>query len=163
MTRSWLRIEHLLAAVPLLAVAWQTYQVLMRIPGQEMFIGPPQTITNYVLVSQLAQFMHWVILLLPGYLMHYFLRAIGRWRPVACTIHAIITAFIVAGLSLGSEAATSVAPGWHTTIYPPAFPGFGGFIRWINIAFWLTQAIFIVYGLVIIQQWKKVNGCENRT
>jgi hypothetical protein len=98
--------------------------------------------------------VQWVFMLLPAYLMHYFLRSIHRRNKVVCFIHAVATAIVILYWVLMADYATSTVPGWHTTIYPPQFPGF---YFWFNILFWLMQVLFILHGLIIIHKWKK-NG-----
>ena len=98
--------------------------------------------------------MNWLFILLSGYLVHYFLRTINRTNKAVAIAHVIITMILVV-FAGNDHVATSIVPGWHTTIWAPASFGFlTGMAPWPGILFWIVQLLFIAYGIFIIRRWR---------
>jgi uncharacterized membrane protein len=55
--------------------------------------------------------------------------------------------------------ATSVVPGWHTTIYPPlsGLTPVISYFAWFDLLFWLVQLAFLGYGFMVIRRWRKIS------
>ena len=146
-----LRIENLLLFVPI-ALGGYLYFSFMLDPDTEIAFNPYALVTAQVIVAALS----WAWVLLPGYVMHYFLRVIRQRNKVICISHVVLSLLLRWPVS---DYATSVVPGWHTTIYAPQSE-FGIMVSlglWLNLLFWLVQITFIVYGFVIINRWRKLS------
>ena len=141
------RLENLLI---LFALAIGVYTVLALPP----FVGSDGFPYGYVVKTSIAASMEWMWMIVPAYLIHYILRTIGRRNNTICVLHVILT--IGTGI-VTADFATSVIPGWHTTVYPPLYDGYSSidFPFVASVGFWLLQAAFIVYGIVVIHRWRK--------
>lgn len=104
-------------------------------------------------VILVSNFM-WLVILFPAYLVHYMLRAINRRNRALCFAHVILSIALMVWFYSEDIFATSVVPGWHTTIYPP-LSGLGPFFPGPeNLLFIALQLTFLIYGIVIIRRWK---------
>jgi hypothetical protein len=143
-----LRIENLLWLVPVLLGAYVFFQYVLD-PDVEFGLNPPAL----VLISLFVSVLGWAWQLMPGYIMHHFLRIIGRRNKIICILHVVLSLILHLPLD---DYASSVVPGWHTTIYPPLFNfGFASYLSWFDLLYWCVQIAFIVYGLVMIRRWRK--------
>lgn len=152
-----LRIENLFILQLLLVIGVAAYYMYF-LSGPS---GPVNAESTYsfswkmLLSLQLIMMVNYVWMLLPLYLMHFFLRVINRRNRIICFIHAITTVAVLAYGVLTDELATSVVPGWHTTIFPPMFAIQGSMASGVELLFWPFQYLFLAYGIVTIIRWKK--------
>ncbi len=145
-----LRIENLLLLAPLL---FGVYSIIYFTFSSDPDFGfEPSAIVNLTIASSL----NWMWTLVPGYIMHYFLRVVKRRNKVICFSHVIVS-LVISYFTDGYGFATSVVPGWHTTIYPPlsGLNSFISYFAWFDVLFWIVQIVFLVYGFVLIELWRK--------
>ena len=153
-----LRIENLLLLVPICATGVYLYSSFNVPDRYEEFYAVPTEYTWLFFSLFTDSLAQWISILLTAYLMHYFLRSINRRNKTVCFIHAVATTIVMLYRVCFADFATSVVPGWHTTIYPPGFAGFGRFSDWLSILFWLMQVLFILHGVFIIHKWKRTGS-----
>ncbi|MGB8191583.1 MAG: hypothetical protein WCF67_06675 [Chitinophagaceae bacterium] len=150
-----LRIENLLIILPLGMPALSIYNMTGPSKYEEYFFGRETQLRSFLFSLFFEQLIVWTFILLPAFLMHYFLRIIRKRNRVVCFVHVIVTALAILYWNIFANFATSVVPGWHTTVYAPMFSGsITGFPFGVNLFFWLLQLSFIIYGLTVIRRWK---------
>lgn len=156
MKRKLFRIENLLLLIPFLGMVPELYEMWASYYGQNLYefyvIGGGSSGVLYYLMLFITPMLRVFSVILPLYMMHYFLRAIGRGDKRICIIH-VLTTFVFSLYTLNYAVAYSVVPGWHTTLYPSGFLGTAPF--WVNVLFWLMQVAFIIYGFMVIHRWRK--------
>lgn len=153
------RIENLLFLIPIAAIFPFGYELWQAYYGQTKYelyaFGRGGSIGWYLVAMMVVPFFQTVMAILPFYLLHYFLRAIDRRNKAVCYIHVIGT--VVYWVLIPIFSATSVVPGWHTTVYyspmfagDPFTPGF-----WTTMLFWALQLAFIIHGVLAVRRWRK--------
>jgi hypothetical protein len=156
MKRKLLRIENLLLLVPLIGLAYMLYDGWFAYYGANQFesqvIIRDRTVLHFYLLLSIDVIFNTFSVILPLYMMHYFLRAIRKRDKRVCVIH-VLTTVLFSLYMMNYTVAFSVVPGWHTTIYPTGFLGSAPF--WAEVLFWLLQAAFIIYGFITIHRWRK--------
>jgi membrane-associated HD superfamily phosphohydrolase len=147
-----LRIEYLLLIAPLLLPVIAFYSVYYgNIPEETIYRNDPANngaILAFEFFMPMCQFL---FALLPAYLVHHFLRIIRKRNKMLCFAHVILSLIALIYFSSWGNYAASVVPGWHTTVYPPQAVKTFLFI----VLFVLLQLTFIIYGLMIIQRWRR--------
>lgn len=152
MKRRLLRIENLLVIVPVWILCMSVYEALFTeesVLEQEL----KGSIIVFLFLFLCTYVIQWVFMLLPLYLIHYFLRIANRRNRIICFIHIIITVFILIFWYTAPDA-VSIVPGWHTVVMPPMGLSFNLPVMAI-LFFWLVQVAFVWYGLRTIRRWRK--------
>ena len=147
-----LRIENLLLVVPIL---FGVYSIVYFSQTSDPDLGFE---TGALVNLTVASTLNWVWVLVPGYLMHYFLRTIRQRNKVFCFSHVILS-LVLSYFTDGYGYATSVVPGWNTTIYPPlsGLTSVISYFAWFDLLFWLVQLAFLGYGFMVIRRWRKIS------
>ena len=146
-----LRIENLLWLVPVLLGIYAFFRLVQTVEIGFFGLGFVAGIAAMFAVN-------WVWILMPGYFLQYFLRVVNRRNKIICILHVVISL----ALSFPFEGyATSIVPGWHTTILPPQW-GSGMMMPfysiWLKVLFWIVQVAFIIYSLALIHRWRKASA-----
>ena len=147
-----LRIENLLLITPLLLPVVSYYRLYYaNIPEETIYRNDPANNAAILIFEFFVPMCQFLFALLPAYLVHHFLRVIRRRNKGLCFAHVILSLIALAYVGFPGDFATSVVPGWHTTVFSPQSAN----VFLLIVLFVLLQLAFVIYGLLLIRRWRK--------
>jgi hypothetical protein len=148
-------IEHLLLLFPVSTLAFSLYRLFSGAIARYRDVEQSWVIPG-VISDTASATLEWIVLILPGYLMHYLLRYTAGANRAVRFLHVLFTIGILGYLAFfGTSRLYSDVPEWQQIEDPPYVRGWTDLEYWLTVLFWLVQGTFVVYGLIIIHKWKR--------
>ncbi|MBI1780920.1 MAG: hypothetical protein HYR66_06065 [Sphingobacteriales bacterium] len=140
MKQRLLRPENLLFVLPVISVGLSEMSMIL------FAFDSPKEISNQLLGPALmvltADIISWTLFMTIPYLLYTILRKKNLYQRKVAWIHISLSFFTFLFNLVQFDFATSVVPGWHTTIYPSSVLGISSLS---NILFLLVQVGFVIY------------------
>lgn len=139
--KKWVfKLENILLVLPIAFVVFS--ELLIFDLGDIVQGNMGNEYLNIFTLQLMIKVIGWTLFILIPYSLYYLLRKKGLYSKRVAWIHTIISVLTFSLILLQFDFATSVVPGWHTTVYPLYYFAFSAEN---SLPFIIVQVVFVLY------------------